>query len=172
MKWFLTGDSLGLASRLADVGETIDGGPAYYRDLMMTEEPNDYALSRHLLKFRGLDVVVLDQLFELPGYAKKSTLPWGGSVRGRCVVGVDASDPAGFARFQRGWRGCICGLAHIGVYVTPDRETANKASVARRVVYWEGDVAPLIAAVTDQCQYKPIAGVGRIYTTTGQHTSI
>lgn len=172
MKWFLTGDSLGIASKLVSAGEAVDAGPSYYRDIMMTEEPGDYTLSRYLLKFTGLDVVVLDGLFELPGYAKKSILPWGGGARGRCVVGVESTDPVGFHRFQTAWRGCIVGLSHIGVYVTSDRETANKASVARRVVYWEGDVAPLITAVTHQCQYKPISGVGRIYTTTGQHTSI
>ena len=174
MNWFLTGDSLGIASHLEGGGQNLMNSTSSYRDIEVTEDPSDYPLHRYLRhpSHKGTQVLLLDQIFEPPGYARKHVLSWGGAVKGRCVVGVSNDDPNGFDTFKRAWRGCIIGLSHIGVYVTTDRAVANAASVSLRVVFWEGDAAPLLQAAADCCNYKRLAGVPRIYTTTGQHTSI
>jgi len=173
VKWFLTGDSIGLAALLEAAGETVVSPPSHYRDRIdELEEATDYRLDLLLRKAREVDVLVLDGMYEPPGYAKRHVVPWGGAVRGRCVVGVETNDPEAFDAATKYWRGCVCRTAQISVYVTNDSATANRASASRRAVLWEGDAAPVIKAALHQCAYKPISGVGRIYTTTGQHTSI
>lgn len=168
MKWFLTGDSIGLASKLEAAGETVVSLPKHYRSSFDdVEEPTDYTLQIQLRAVGNVDVLVLDGFFAEPGYAKRHVVPWGGAVRGRCVVGIGTNDPHDYQTARETWRGCVCRMAQIGVYVSDDADTVNKASSSRFAVFWEGDLSPLLRAVHDICKYQRVNENGRIYK--GEH---
>ncbi len=174
MRWFLTGDSLGIAEELHTAGETVISQPNQYRSAQPDiEESMDYKLSV-MLRHQQLDVLLLDDVFVEPGYAKRHIVPWGGAVRGRCVVGISAGDPDAYAKARNAWRGCVCRMSQLGVYVTPDADSANMAArTGRRVVFWQEDISPLIRAVSDTCNYRQLPdGNGRIYIVGGNVASL
>ena len=173
MKWFLTGDSIGLAEMLEAAGETVVSLPKHYRTSFDdVEEPPDYTLQIQLRAVGNFDVLVLDGFFAEPGYAKRHVVPWGGAVRGRCVVGIGTNDPDDYRTAREKWRGCVCGMAQISVYVSDDPDTVNKAASSRFAVFWEGELDPLLRAVEDICKYQQVRADGRIYKGGGNVHSV
>ena len=165
MKWFLTGDTLGIAAALRAGGEDVVSVPAFHRDNVPDiEEPGDYRLDKLLRRpeAEGVEVLVLDRLLAAPGYAKRYVFPWAGADRNRCVVGIGPGDPEEYNEWAKSHRQCIVGAPHIAVYVSPDLGVIEKLRAARRAVLYQGDVNVIVRAVRDALEYKQVDN--RIYT--------
>lgn len=158
MKWFLTGDLLGIADGLKAAGQDVLAVQALFRSSMADlDDPGDYPLGRILNRPEAADtqVLVLDQLLAAPGYAKRHVLPWSGASRNRVVVGITSGDPGEYNEWSSSHRQCIVSAPHIGVHVSRSLDIIN-AMNARRAVLWTGDAGPLVAAVADALNFMQV----------------
>lgn len=164
MRWFLTGDSLGIYQSLVDAGETVVSSTGMYRDQTGDEfEAIDYNISSFVRSVGSFDVMVLDDVWRRPGYRKRTPLTWGGAVRGRCIVGVSTGDPDSYSIARDTWRGCNVRPAQLSVYVSSDMGSLRTfSSNGSKGVLWSGSISPLIDAVSDVCNYR--IGPSRIYS--------
>ena len=155
MKWFLTGDSAGLANLLEEAGEEVISTPGMYRVSIDDDfEAVEYNLAAFVRSVGKFDVLVLNKPWELPGYHKRTPLSWGGMIRGRCVAGVSLSDPDAFNIATNTWRGCNMRPAQFSVYMSNDINTLNRfVTGGNKGVLWDGDIHPFIKACKDTCEY-------------------
>ena len=164
MKWFLTGDSLGIRQALIDEGQEVVGSAGMYRPETDDEfEAMDYPIGQYVRSLGSFDVMLLDNVWRRPGYKKRTPLTWGGLVKGRCIVGVSLTDPESYRIARETWRGCNVRAAQLSVYVSTDMTSLNQfTSTGNKGVLWGNGISPLIDAVSDVCNYR--ARDRRIYS--------
>lgn len=166
MKWFLTGDMFGLASRLEEAGEEVVSTPDMYMQHDDDYELRDYSLRDYIKSVPEFDVLLLSNMNRKPYYYKKVALLWSSRSTGpyRMVIGGNENDPADYANSKNNMPGCAVNANHVSVYITNTLNSPVYRSLKnrQRFVIGSSDVRNLIQAVSDARLASP-RGSGTVY---------